>query len=327
MEWKFAKSRIQGRSHEKAEPPIKCQDYYYPENTEEIQKNGIYAIVLADGAGSAPYAHFGSQTTVKAVFDYLCNEANFESLCRVPYLSASEADEIKNNLRNEIIEKLNLEKERLSAEYPDVSLKSLASTLLFAAIKEDKYVVGHIGDGFIAALYENEGGKTSAEPVSMPENGRFVNETFFVTDENMTGHLRLSSGNLETEKGIITSFALMSDGTADVLWMKKERKFRDGLDKLMSNVFNNNAETQNYLSDDLLPKIKNVTSDDCSIIIVSRKYEKKEISFEEEYKTASETKDEPAAEQNSEIKTEMTAETDIEKSSETSKTENSEENI
>lgn len=326
MEWKFARSKIQGRSHEKSDPIIVCQDSYYPENTEDLQKNGIYAIVLADGAGSASCAHFGSAMTVRTVSDFLCNEDNFEALYNAPY---KEAEDIKNRLRNEIIEKLDLEKERLSAECPDLSIKSLASTLLFVAIREDRYVIGHIGDGFIAALYENAEGRISAEPVhnvGMPENGRFVNETYFVTDDNMTDHLRLSSGNLETDKGSITSFALMSDGTADVLWMKKERKFRDGLDVLMSKVFKNNEEMQKEIDCNLLPKIKQVTSDDCSIIIISREYRKNKISAEDDDETLFETKEETSSEQDSETKKEMAAEPK-EESTETLKTETTENNI
>ena len=52
---------------------------------------------------------------------------------------------------------------------------------------------------------------------SLPENGEYSNQTYFTTSKNLQKHLRIKKGLLSG-----TSFAIMSDGSASVLFDGKK---------------------------------------------------------------------------------------------------------
>ena len=52
----------------------------------------------------------------------------------------------------------------------------LASTLLFVAIKDNKFIMAHIGDGIIGYLKQDE-----LKIATHPMNGEFINTTVFTT--------------------------------------------------------------------------------------------------------------------------------------------------
>jgi hypothetical protein len=89
----------------------------------------------------------------------------------------------------------------------------MGCTLQFAAVKNGRYIAGHVGDGVIAALYQR-GLTRRVEVLSHPENGGGPNVTFFVTDHNAEEHLRLTHGECRQLEGII----MMSDGPEEVLY-------------------------------------------------------------------------------------------------------------
>ena len=98
------------------------------------------------------------------------------------------------------------------------TVKDLASTLLFVAVKDDKFILGHLGDGVIGYLKNN-----CLKTASLPNNGEFSNETYFSTSKDASSHMKLAKGSVRD----IDGFVLMSDGTADSFYNKKEKKLCD----------------------------------------------------------------------------------------------------
>lgn len=132
MKWTIKCENIKGKINKKYNR--KCHDKIYYLNKEKI-----LCAALADGAGCAKYGDIGAYSSVKASCEYM--EKNFDNLFEL------EEEKIKYKLFCHIKRKLReliLEK--------DILLKDLASTLLVIAIKEDKYIMISLGDGYIGQL-------------------------------------------------------------------------------------------------------------------------------------------------------------------------------
>lgn len=204
--WKMVQCAVQGRSHIKTDIP--CQD-----KTFTLVKNGVNVIALADGAGSAKRSHFGAERITRFICDDFSE--NFDS-----YFATEDGASVKK----ELVSKIVVELDNLSKEL-SCSLKELASTLLFAAVKENRFILSHIGDGVIGYLKDND-----LKIASQPENGEFTNTTVFTTSKDVLETMKLIKGNI----GDIQGFVLMSDGTEVSLYNKREKKLADVLKKIMS---------------------------------------------------------------------------------------------
>lgn len=139
----------------------------------------------------------------------------------------------KINMQNRDMEKkieINLESllENIKKEITNsvCTPKDLASTLLFAAIKGEQCLIGHLGDGAIGGLYGNE-----LKCISNPDNGEHANETYFVTTKHAERALKIIKGNIKEKD--IHAFVLMSDGSTEGLYSKRENKFIESLQKHM----------------------------------------------------------------------------------------------
>lgn len=106
-----------------------------------------------------------------------------------------------------------------------VAAPSLATTLLFGAFKEGRYLAGHLGDGAIALV----DAENVATALSSPDNGEYPNSTYFVTDDGAEDRLRLYWGTL-SRGGLV----LMSDGTAEVLYHRQSRSMAPAVSELVS---------------------------------------------------------------------------------------------
>ena len=204
--WRHAQGLVIGNDHVEAKMP--CQDNVY-----YVGKDGIHVLAVSDGAGSKKYSQYGSEIAVKSVCDYLIDE--FDTLylsCETYGKSKDEIEEsrklvkesIFNHVKKQIMEK---------AKDLEVEVDELACTLLFVAKKGEKVMVGHIGDGVIAGLF-NSGSDESLRVISHPENGAQINITFFMTDPDGIDHFRLSTERMTNLTGIM----LMSDGPEEVLY-------------------------------------------------------------------------------------------------------------
>lgn len=239
--WNVIQCAIQGRGHIKSNTP--CQDKTYSMITDTMQ-----VIALADGAGSARLSHYGAETVTK----FICLELTdkFDA-----YFADNNGAAVKQQLIERLLKSLNE-----TAKQLDCEIKELASTLLFVAVRNEQFIIAHIGDGVIGYLKNDE-----LKIASQPENGEFVNTTVFTTSKDAIMTMKLIKGSL----GEIQGFVLMSDGTETSLYSKKERKLADILKKIMQmSTIVSTDKVQGQLKQSFENVIINATTDDCSIAML-----------------------------------------------------------
>lgn len=217
-----------------------------------ITEENIAVISLADGAGSFSKAVEGAKTATEKSSKWLLN--NFD------WAYSAKKSDIKNRLiyntiKKSLIRKLKKEKSKLQ-EY--------SSTLLFVAIKDNKYIAGHIGDGVIGVT------TTEGENVvlSEPDRGEFANNTYFTTSSKISKHFRLHRGTIAN----IGSFFLMSDGSADCLFNQTDNTFAPAISKfallLAGTSIEGVGQVNNALTDLMEQHFRSRTNDDCSFIML-----------------------------------------------------------
>lgn len=240
--WKIAEAYVRGSSHERKGTP--CQDRTYA-----VQDRNMVVVALADGAGSCRFSHIGAEIVTKDVCHYL--HKNFESLYR----------EDERFARDQILYYL-LSRLDATARRLRITIKDLASTLLFVAVKDSRLISGHIGDGVIGLLQDNE-----IDILTYPDRGEFTNTTYFVTSSNARGHFRILRGPVDGIQG----FILMSDGSADSLYNYQENKFSVASEKML-NWFNDHypEDVEAALKENLKEILAKKTADDCSICLLRR---------------------------------------------------------
>ena len=145
--WNISGTAVQGLRHIDKNTP--CQDKIF-----SLRKNGITAIALADGAGSAELSHYGAEITVKTICEKLCDE--FDKMINNP-----DAAIVKRDILDTIILKLNILSQDLKCE-----IRDLSSTMLAAASDDKSVLLVHLGDGMIACSRRGE-----MTAVSYPDNG------------------------------------------------------------------------------------------------------------------------------------------------------------
>lgn len=233
---------MQGRGH--ARDGLPCQDKTYA-----FSEGGAICVALADGAGSARYSHFGADAVVHYVAKRVCTD--FEA-----FYAAETPSLIRSELLKGIETSLKTKAEELKC-----ATKELASTLLFAAQKDGRFLIGQLGDGCIAFLREGE-----CRLVTKPEKGEFANMTFFTTSSNAEKHFKLFRGELNSIEG----FFLMSDGAAESLYQRNSDTLAPLVTKLIREAF---CKSDAWLRCELRPLFeKGVlqrTMDDCSIAILT----------------------------------------------------------
>lgn len=240
--WKTISHEQRGRSHIKNHTP--CQD-----KTFVHRENGVCVIALADGAGSASYSEYGAEIVTKSICSYVGKHFNdmFESDQLYP---------IKQDIIHYLLEQLHLKSEEI-----ECSIHELASTLLVAAVHQDRYLLMHLGDGVVGYVKNEE-----LKVASKPENGEYTNSTLFVTSKNAIHHLKMFKGYLNG----ISSFILMSDGTAESFYHKSSHTLSPVLNKVIQYVLMLKQDhVQNLIKDSFEQVITQKTTDDCSIAIMT----------------------------------------------------------
>lgn len=242
--WHTQSAEVIGRGHEKRNLP--CQD-----RTWSLERNGVTAIALADGAGSARLSHEGAECAVKATCETMCD--HFERL----YASASPM-QMRISVLQEVLPRI---RERASAL--GVSQNDLACTLLAVAVKEDRYLVFHVGDGVIC--YQKKG---HLHVASAPSNGEFSNTTTFLTSKAALRDARVLRG-IQTE---IEGFALMSDGCEAALYQKRTGRAAPLVGCLLARAELLNRSVSEQMLQELLARVIRMrTQDDCSIALLTRR--------------------------------------------------------
>ena len=242
--WHTQTAAVTGSGHKKQGLP--CQD-----RTWSMTANGVTDIALADGAGSAPLSHEGAKIAVKTVCETLCGR--FDEL----YASATPMEMRMKALREV--------RQNISAHAVEKNMKTscFACTLLAVAVRGDKYLMIHTGDGVIA--YQKNGKLLVA---SRPQNGEFANSTTFVTAGNALQKTRVLRGKQPNLEG----FALMSDGCEAALYQKKKASVAPLVGKLFQRAELLGANASEALLQIVLEStVSPCTQDDCSLAIMTRR--------------------------------------------------------
>lgn len=247
--WKMISYEACGRGHEKENIP--CQDKALIKKNKEVS-----IIALADGAGSCKKSHHGASI----VIDYAAKiiEENFDFL-----ISNDNGIEVKKKIVEYLVTRLQAESLKL-----DCTVKDLSSTLLLACIKKEKFLLMHIGDGVIGGIRNGK-----VEVLSTPFNGEYSNSTVFVTSKKAAEYMKIYRGNVAE----FESFVLMSDGTCESLYNKRERKLSQGIIKIATCLaLFNEEKVRKSLEASFENLVLKKTLDDCSIaLIVKKSYGKK----------------------------------------------------
>lgn len=183
---------LMGKKHEGRGIP--CEDY-----SLAVQRDGVSVVVVADGAGSKQYTHarYGSKSACDSVSELLIN-----------YFDALYYENREAAVKSIVIAAVHVGFAALIEKFKLDSLERLSCTLLFCAVKDRRVLVGHIGDGLIAAV-----SPTGIHPLTMPQNDS-AGRTYFVTAPHAADYLRLVKTTTDDLHGI----ALMTDGVQDSVY-------------------------------------------------------------------------------------------------------------
>jgi len=237
---KIAGATITGRGHIKKNVP--CQDKIFSTKNQDFSFIG-----LADGAGSCKHSDIGAELVVKELSKLLYK--NFNKYYKLGYHGVS--SRIISHLQVRLF---------VLAQNLRIAYKELSSTMLFVVKKDNRFIAGHLGDGVIGCLKENK-----LKVISSPDNGEYANSTIFVTASQAYKNLKLFKGELTNIEG----FVLMSDGTEESLYNKKEQSLAEGVNQMFNWLATyKEKEVSSALKENLDKIIKLKTTDDCSIILM-----------------------------------------------------------
>jgi serine/threonine protein phosphatase PrpC len=251
MTWKTSSAQIIGTSHIKQ--GVVCQDFAI---SEYFSHGRAYCAALSDGAGSAKFSQYGAEVIVNTISKTISK--NFNSWYENFYDQNFKKGIFSTVLRDVLAKK---------ASELCCDTKDLLSTLLVVAVKGDRYLAIHIGDGVIG--YEED---YCVKVLSHPENGEFSNSTVFVTSQKTKHHITLD--HLRFYKGSsknITGFILMSDGPESALYEKSSQALVPACSKLLQATRElTENEMKEQLEFTIKSSIQKKTTDDCSIAILAR---------------------------------------------------------
>lgn len=241
--WSYSSCQVCGRGHIKNHVP--CQD-----QTKTIYENGTYVIALSDGAGSAKLSHFGASCVVESISQLFAH--SFDDL-----FNCEDGRQVKLAIMEKILADLSAK-----AEDYNCALQDLAATMLVVAVNQERFIIAHLGDGVIGYLHGD-----ILKTASSPSNGEHANETYFVTSRDAITTMRLFKGAVND----ISGFVLMSDGTEQSLYNKRNNAISPVVIKLMQRTLILSRDSMcKQLESAFKELIITRTQDDCSIALLSR---------------------------------------------------------
>ena len=241
--WKCAGAQIQGSNHKENDRP--GQD-----RIGHVNRGAVSVLALADGAGYSRRAQLGAEASVAVISNLLAN--SFSELFDNP-----NGAEVKSRILGAIHSALTEVSHFLSCKF-----SALASTLLAVAVKDDKIIMCHIGDGVIGIVDNG-----LVKVASFPTNGEYANTTTFTTSPDALKVMKLSKSQL----GDISGIVLMSDGSAESLYDKRKKSLSPDILTLVRVVKNETLEDASIILENLLAEyVAPRTGDDCSVAVAAR---------------------------------------------------------
>ena len=199
---------VQGPSHKITGEP--CQDCFAIEVGQE------WAVaVVSDGAGSAAKALDGARIVsaelCRALMDFLKDESQSKLF----------GNNLCSGIERVVIDGIERARRRCMEE-ADVgtTLHSYHATVVGTVVLTTGGVLFHLGDGGASAHRRTPDGLETIG-FSAPENGEYINETFFFTQDCWREHLRVT----EIPEPVDAVW-LMTDGAYELMVPPQERKLR-----------------------------------------------------------------------------------------------------
>lgn len=203
--WRIAGASIRGSAHRSGS----CQDAWYAAKLPGQR----FAAAVADGAGSAPHGGIGAAIAVSEAVSSLVRGAKRsreETLCldhvRAAVQSAADA----------------VTQRAVGQGHP---VSAYATTLSVVAGGVDHLVWGQVGDGAVVG----SDGPGRFMTVAPPDNGRWINETYFITG----GLNRLTVGRLDQP---VSAVALITDGLRRLAMRSDQTPFAPFFEPLVAHV-------------------------------------------------------------------------------------------
>lgn len=235
---------LMGQKHKSRGVP--CEDY-----SLAVQRDGVSVVVVADGAGSKQYTHakYGSKSACETVSELLIN-----------YFDALYYENREAAVRSIVIATVHVGFANLIEKFKLDSLERLSCTLLFCAVKDRRVLIGHIGDGLIAAA-----SPTGVHPLSMPQNDS-AGRTYFVTAPHAADYLRIIKTTVDDIHGI----ALMTDGVQDSVYDENSGLVKPVVARMIETAAGGREKSETEISSILSQYIVGASnvSDDSSFGIV-----------------------------------------------------------
>lgn len=188
MAWRVYAAAAIGSSHVEAGTP--CQDAH----AHALVGDTLLGVVC-DGAGSQALSHVGAQAMTRRLAQLLAEREG-----AMPALSTLADAEFESAVA-EAVAQVRGELQAQAAQAA-VELSAYSCTLVGAVVTAQDGRFFHVGDGLAVA----EAGEAPAV-VSLPENGEYANETYFVSGDEWRAHLRFTRFALAGAR-----IVLMSDG-------------------------------------------------------------------------------------------------------------------
>lgn len=243
-DWIIAKASVIGNRHLETELP--CQDFHevYWDDEKEY---GI--AVVSDGAGSAANSHIGSEFVVKTTIGLLKSTHEIESFYT---FITKEKSEIEHHFVD-LFSKVHSELEQY-ANTANISVKSLASTVIVTLYSKTGIICGHIGDG--RAGYQDMNNEW--HPILWPFKGQYANQTIFITSEIWDQPEKFIRNTVVNNP--IQSFTLMTDGCEksayELVQLDENSETFQDKNRPFSGFFNPNISSLRKLAEEHTPTEK-----------------------------------------------------------------------
>jgi hypothetical protein len=248
MSWRVFAAAAIGKSH--IDSSIPCQDAF-----AHALVDGTLVAVVCDGAGSHAMSHEGAAMVSARVVNDLSRRVGGDG-------GAADIEAFRAIVVDAVASARGALEARASAE--NTAFADYSCTLVGLLAHADGGFFFHIGDGLGVA----RGADAADCALSLPENGEYANETYFVTGEAWQEHLRVAQ-----VPHAVACAVLMSDGAMPFVMAKGNgalyAPFMDPVERFLSTASEDegSAALLGTLAD---PRTYRITSDDKTLLIALR---------------------------------------------------------
>jgi len=256
--WKVISAKVTGFSHQSSASP--CQDHVAFELVDLGSQ--LLIAVLCDGAGSATRAEFGAWFIAETLVSNLARAAHSRGSELLDYLHPKTDRALKEFLKVQLAKTRSDLRCALSKGEP---FDEYNCTLVGAVVGPEGGAFFHVGDGVgIATKSTDLGDAVSSDP----ENGEYINETYFCTETDWPYHFRVTT--FDSSYDIV---CLLSDGAASFMATAKPSKLAPSIAAPVTETLRKLSPQEGseaFVELFSREKIRSITGDDKSILWAMR---------------------------------------------------------